>query len=131
MKNKDIISEWLKRARSNLERARAEKISDEILYEDLCFDAQQAVEKSLKALLVRLDKPFPKTHSIGMLLKLIEETGVEIPDDINRSKILTGYAVDTRYPGMYEPVSEEEYKEALNLAVEVFEWAGKIIKNES
>jgi HEPN domain-containing protein len=110
MKNKDIISEWLKRARSNLERARAEKISDEILYEDLCFDAQQAVEKSLKALLVRLDKPFPKTHSIGMLLKLIEETGVEISDDINRSKILTDYAVDTRYPGMYEPVSEEEYK---------------------
>jgi len=39
MKNKDIILEWLKRARSNLERARAEKISDEILYEDLCFDA--------------------------------------------------------------------------------------------
>ena len=131
MKNKDIISEWLKRARSNLERARAEKISDEILYEDLCFDAQQAVEKSLKALLVRLDKPFPKTHSIGMLLKLIEETGIEIPDDINRSKILTDYAVDTRYPGMYEPVSEEEYKEALNLALGVFEWAGKIIKNES
>ena len=131
MKNKDIISEWLKRARSNLERARAEKISDEILYEDLCFDAQQAVEKSLKALLVRLDKPFAKTHSIGMLLKLIEETGVEIPDDINRSKILTDYAVDTRYPGMYEPVSDEEYKEALNLAVGVFEWAGKIIKNES
>ena len=91
----------------------------------------QAVEKSLKALLVRLDKPFPKTHSIGMLLKLIEETGVEIPDDINRSKILTDYAVDTRYPGMYEPVSAEEYKEALNLAARVFEWAGKIIKNES
>ncbi len=128
MKNKDIISEWLKRARSNLERSRAEKISDEILYEDLCFDAQQAVEKSLKALLVRLDKPFPKTHSIGMLLKLIEETGVEIPDDINRSKILTDYAVNTRYPGMYEPVSEEEYKEALKIAVRVFEWAGKIIK---
>ena len=131
MKNKDIISEWLKRARSNLERARAEKISDEILYEDLCFDAQQAVEKSLKALLVRLDKPFPKTHSIGMLLKLVEETGVEIPDDINRSKILTDYAVDTRYPGMYEPVSEEEYKEALKLALVVFEWAGKIIKGAS
>lgn len=131
MKNKDIISEWLKRARSNLERARAEKISDVILYEDLCFDTQQAVEKSLKALLVRLDKPFPKTHSIGMLLKLIEETGIEIPDDINRSKILTDYAVDTRYPGMYEPVSEEEYKEALNLALGAFEWADKIIKNES
>jgi len=40
MKNKDIISEWLKRARSNLERARAKKTTDEILYEDLCFDAR-------------------------------------------------------------------------------------------
>ena len=119
MKNKDIISEWLKRA---------ERTSDYILYEDLCFDAQQAVEKSLKALLVRLDKPFPKTHSIGMLLKLVKETGVEIPDDINRSKIFTDYAVDTCYLGIYEPVSEEEYTEALNLAIGVFEWAGKIIK---
>ena len=36
--------------------------------------------------------------------------------------------MDTRYPGMYEPVSEEEYKEALNLAVGVFEWVDKIIK---
>ena len=131
MKNKDIISEWLKRAKSNLERARAENTSDEILYEDLCFDAQQAAEKSLKALLVRLDKPFPKTHSIGMLLKLIEETGVEIPDDINRFKILTNYAVDTHYPGMYEPVSEEEYIDALYLAVAVFEWTSKIIQSES
>jgi len=51
--------------------------------------------------------------------------------DINRSKILTGYAVDTRYPGMYEPVSEGEYKEALNLAVGVFEWAAKIINLNS
>ena len=39
--------------------------------------------------------------------------------------------MDTRYPGMYEPVSEGEYKEALKLAVVVFEWTGKIINSES
>ena len=39
MKNREIISEWLKRSKSNLERARAGKGSEEILYEDLCFDA--------------------------------------------------------------------------------------------
>ena len=33
---------------------------------------------------------------------------IQIPDDINKFKILTDYAVDTRYPGIYEPVSEEE-----------------------
>jgi HEPN domain-containing protein len=129
MKNKEIISEWLKRAKSNLEIARAGKSSKEILYEDLCFDAQQATEKCLKALLIKLNKPFPKTHSIGLLLKFIEEKGIEIPDDVNKSKILTDYAVDTRYPGIYEPVSEEEYKTALKLAENVFGWANKIIKS--
>jgi hypothetical protein len=40
---------WLRRARSNLARAKQDK-PDEVLFEDLCFDAQQAVEKALKAL---------------------------------------------------------------------------------
>jgi len=52
MSDKALVAEWLKRAHSNLERARAEKISEDILFEDLCFDCQQTVEKSIKALLV-------------------------------------------------------------------------------
>ncbi|MGB9825381.1 MAG: HEPN domain-containing protein [Desulfofundulus sp.] len=46
---------WLRRARSNLERARLGRVSEGILYEDLCFDAQQAAEKALKAVLVQLE----------------------------------------------------------------------------
>ena len=130
MKNREIILNWLKRARSNLERAKIGKISQGILYEDLCFDAQQAVEKSLKAILVKLNQSFPKTHSIGILLKLIEEAGVEIPKNINQAKLLTSYAVDARYPGDYEPVSKEEYKEALKIAEDVFKWLDNIIKFE-
>ncbi|MDO9555276.1 MAG: HEPN domain-containing protein, partial [Atribacterota bacterium] len=103
MKNREIILNWLKRARSNLERAKMGKVTQGILYEDLCFDAQQAVEKSLKAILIKLDQSFPKTHSIGILIKLIEEAGVKIPKNINQAKLLTAYAVDARYPGDYEP----------------------------
>ena len=66
MKNREIILNWLKRARSNLERAKMGKVTQGILYEDLCFDAQQAVEKSSKAILVKLNQPSPKTHSIGI-----------------------------------------------------------------
>lgn len=40
--------DWLGRAKSNLARARQPK-PDEVFWEDLCFDAQQAVEKALKA----------------------------------------------------------------------------------
>ena len=130
MKNREIILNWLKRARSNLERAKMGRVTQGILYEDLCFDAQQAVEKSLKAILVKLNQPFPKTHSIGVLLKLIEEADVEIPKNINQAKLLTTYAVDARYPGDYEPVSKEEYKEALKIAEDVFKWLDNIIKFE-
>ena len=127
MKNREITLNWLKKARSSLERAKMGKVSPRILYEDLCFDAQQAVEKSLKAILVKLNQSFPKTHSIGILLKLIEEAGVEIPENINQAKLLTAYAVDTRYPGDYEPVNKEEYKEALKIAEDVFKWLDNII----
>lgn len=130
MKNREIILDWLKRARSSLERAKMGKVSQGILYEDLCFDAQQAVEKSLKAMLVKLNQSFPKTHSIGILLKLIEEAGVEIPENINQAKLLTAYVVDTRYPGDYEPVNKEEYKEALKIAEDVFKWLDNIINKK-
>ena len=130
MKNREIILNWLKRARSNLERAKMGKVTQGILYEDLCFDAQQAVEKSLKAILIKLNQSFPKTHSIGILLKLIEEAGVEIPENINQAKLLTAYAIDARYPGDYEPVNKEEYKEALKIAEDVFKWLDNIIKFE-
>lgn len=131
MKNEDIVYDWLKRAKSNLARVRAGKVSKEVIYEDLCFDAQQCVEKSLKALLVSLNIVFPFTHSIGSLLQLVSKAGIEIPKDISRTTVLTRYAVHTRYPGIAEPVSEEDYKEALKLAEVVSEWITKIIKDRT
>ena len=64
-------AEWLRRAKSNLLRAKAPRDHPEIMYEDLCFDAQQAAEKAIKGLLVHLQTPFPKTHSISDLLALV------------------------------------------------------------
>ena len=41
MKNLDKALAWLKRAKSNLTRAKVGKVSEDIRYEDLCFDVQQ------------------------------------------------------------------------------------------
>jgi len=41
MKDRPRVEEWLRKARSNMERALAGKVSEGILYEDLCFDCQQ------------------------------------------------------------------------------------------
>ncbi|MES0337928.1 MAG: HEPN domain-containing protein [Candidatus Magnetobacterium sp. LHC-1] len=70
MKNKAIAIEWLKRAKSNLEIAIIGKLSNTILYEDLCFECQQAVEKALKGFLIFIEIPFSKTHSISYLIDM-------------------------------------------------------------
>jgi len=40
----------------------------------------------------------------------------------------TGYAVTSRYPGDFESVDEEEYKETVRLAETVVLWGEKIIQ---
>ena len=130
MKEIDLAKEWLKRAKSNLEKAKIKVKTKEILYEDLCFDCQQSAEKSFKALLVYLNTPFPKTHSINLLIELIASQKINIPDAIKESVILTDYAVDTRYPGDYKAINKEEYKISLKLAINVYEWVKRIINQE-
>ena len=46
----DDPREWLNRARSNLAKAKTRIV--DVYWEDLCFDAQQAAEKAIKALLI-------------------------------------------------------------------------------
>ena len=114
---------WLRRARSNLAQARAGKIDKDVLYEDLCFDAQQAAEKAIKAILVSRGIGFPKMHSIEGLLTLVESSKLDVPSDVRGAEILTSYAVLTRYPGLSEEISEEEYSRALELTERVVRWA--------
>lgn len=118
--------EWLRRAKSNLERARATK-PDEVMWEDLCFDAQQAAEKALKALLLSRGVAFPKVHDIRALLMLLSEDGLEIPESVRAAMELTVYAFETRYPGTEESVTEEEFRRALSLAEVVFLWAERLV----
>ncbi|HOB42772.1 MAG TPA: HEPN domain-containing protein [Bacillota bacterium] len=127
--NDRVWSIWICRARSNLARAKHGKFSEDVLYEDLAFDAQQAAEKSLKALLLYLGMDAPRTHSIGYLLKLIEDgSQMAIPPHVQEAAVLSDYAVTTRYPGNYEAVSEEEYLRAVELADDVCSWVMSIIR---
>ena len=125
MKNLDKANEWLQRAKSNMARAKAGRVSPDILYEDLCYDAQQAVEKAFKSVCIIHEIVFPKTHDIAYLIELLEKGGVEVPENLQNAKILTGYAVETRYPGDYEPVDEEDLRKAIEIAKEVLKWVKK------
>lgn len=118
--------EWLRRARSNLSRAKQPKPA-EALWEDVCFDAEQAAEKALKAVLVFREIDFPKTHSIRVLLDLLRSGGESVPSELQDAIDLSVYATALRYPGESEPVSEAEYRRALETAGRVVRWATGVV----
>lgn len=120
-------ADWLGHATSDLTLARAGPIEG-VLFEDLCFHAQQAAEKALKAVLVLRSTPFPRTHSIRTLLDLLPPA-VDFPSELREAAILTDYAVSSRYPGAVERVDANEYEHAIRLAAAVVSWAQTCVRD--
>ena len=126
----DDPKEWLNRAKSNLARAKADRHLDEVYLEDLCFDAQQAAEKSMKALLITAKKDFPRTHDLAELLSLIERAGYAVPESVRSAPRLSVYSTVTRYPGVAGAVSDQDYREAVIIAEAVLVWAESTLPKE-
>jgi HEPN domain-containing protein len=107
--------EWLNRAKSNLVRAKEDIRLAGVFLEDLCFDAQQAAEKAIKAVLLQRNIQFPYVHDLMALLALIEGKGESLPESVKQAGRLTRFAVATRYPGWEEPVTREEYERTVTI----------------
>jgi HEPN domain-containing protein len=123
----EVTQGWLERARSDLTLGKLALKTRGVLPEDACFHAQQCTEKALKAYLSQLSIPFPRTHAIEVLLDLLKANGVLVSKIVDDAFTLSQYAVQTRYPGEWEPVTKAEAKRALDLAAVVLFWVeGKI-----
>lgn len=117
----DDPREWLNRAKSSFAMAK-NRVPDAYL-EDLCFGAQQAAEKAIKAVMISRNIDFPYVHDLALLLSILEKDGENVPDEVRRATILTPYAVDIRYPSIEQPVSEQDYRDAIEIAEAVIQWA--------
>jgi HEPN domain-containing protein len=84
-----------------MDRPEAEWVS-----ELLCFHAQQAVEKALKAFLIAKGDEPPRTHSIEVLLERCRRMDPAFPE--YEIKNLSYFSVEIRYPDeLYLPEIEE------------------------
>ena len=63
----------------------------------------------------------------NVILKRWDSYITEIPDNIKDVLELNDYAVQTRYPGDYSPIEEQEYKRAVKIAESVLFWVLGII----
>jgi HEPN domain-containing protein len=85
------------------------------------FHAQQAVEKSLKAVLSAHGMEFRRTHDLLTLLDLLSDHGLPPPPAADWVDNLNPYAVEARY-GMVEPNGLDRHRAAL-AAQQIVAWA--------
>ena len=72
----DDPREWINRARSDLAIAKNRTVYAYL--EDLCFHAQQAAEKAIKAVMILRGIEFPYTHDLSRLLTMLESSGEKL-----------------------------------------------------
>ena len=73
-------------------------------------------EKAIKAVYIKNGWVFRYVHDIEELLTGLKNQGLEIPNEIAESVILTSYASEARYPGVSEPVKKDDYLQAVQFA---------------
>ena len=93
------------------------------------FHAQQAVEKSIKAILAVKGIEFPFIHDLERLGELCRESGVALPSTLDGVQKLTPFATLERY-GSEEPGSLDRDK-ALEWAAAAVEWARRQVESAS
>lgn len=89
------------------------------VYELVGFHAQQAVEKFIKAFLARSAVDFQDQHDIDYLQGLVRRVDAQLASKIDPAASLNRYAVGTRYPGRYAPVTRDQAQAAVRIAEQV------------
>ena len=125
----DLVRNWLEKARRDFITAKNGLDSSEPFTDIICFHAQQAGEKYIKAYLVWQKIEFPKTHSLEDLILIAAQKDSSFSSFIENAEILTPYAVEIRYGESEEPAIEDA-REAVEIAEQIREFILKKLPDE-
>ena len=122
--------QWLRHAESDLALGRMGRENPDVLPEQVCFHAQQAIEKAIKGLLIHLHLRFPPVHDLEQLLEILHQAKIDLPEWSDELLGVTPYAVQTRYPGGWEEISLTDRDRALELAAMTLTWVRSKLQSE-
>ncbi len=93
---KDETKNWLEYGDENLKSAKV--LLDNKLFNPCLQNAQQAVEKMLKAVLVEFSIKFKKTHSTNELVMMLAENHLDINLAEEDRELLDSIYLPSKYP---------------------------------
>lgn len=97
--NKQGIPIWLRKAENDWLNVQNNLASARIPWDTVCFHAQQAIEKSLKALLLHRGIVPPRIHDLVDLLNASPADALALKRWLPDFRVLNGFAVKLRYEG--------------------------------
>ena len=113
-----LAEEWVSKAVADLHTAKREaRVRRNPNLDAVCFHAQQAVEKMLKAKLAASGRDTPRTHDLTQLLETVVDLEPIWESWRGALDELVAYAVEFRYPG--EMATRDMAKQALKSAVAI------------
>ena len=116
---RELVQQWIATAEQDLGAAETLLSAERPFFYPVCFHAQQAGEKYLKAFLTWHQVEFPKTHSLGELLDMVGQVDSALESSLQDAIALNPYGVDIRYPGDAPEPDRGEAQEAVELARKV------------
>ena len=125
---KELVQTLLSKAEIDLLNATILRDSNQGNPEGIGFHVQQAVEKSLKAILVFHGIDYPRTHSIVGLARLASDNDIDLPDAFPESDRYTDYAVEFRYDQL-DPEEAFDFDEAVIRATECVTFAKSLLED--
>ena len=111
-------SSWVRKAEHDLLNIRNNVAAEQVPWDTVCFHAQQAAEKMLKAFLAFHGEQPRYTHDLLVLLEGCARFDPGLSELAMPCALLTPYAVEVRYPSVYEP-GEEEARAVLQASQQV------------
>lgn len=109
-----VVAEWVNKAQADLETAEREfTYQGHRNFDAVSFHAQQAIEKLMKAVLVRRGVTPRKTHDLDVLATELKAAGVVLPFSKVELVKLSMAAVHARYPGTV--ITESEAADLLRI----------------
>lgn len=118
-KNEKIFFEWVEKAGEDLLSLESLLKHKDGSPSTGCFLAQQAIEKLLKALIIKHGDELEKIHDLTALLQRIRKFESKIEQFSKEIAVVTHYYIETRYPGDYPEFTWEECQKAFEIAKEV------------
>jgi HEPN domain-containing protein len=121
----------LDKAREDVYLAKRVRHDLKVSVEQMGFLCEQAIEKSIKAVLTHHRVRFRRGHDLAQYLDLLKAAGIDHPEELEKCVELTPFGAELRYD--YLPKEQEDTtpfdRDATLLLVDVaIEWATSIIR---